>query len=144
MILDDTYAHICSAMADCSANAAMTFLTAPEKLASWAVGMGKTKIHEDDLIEGISPDTGEPIWARISPNWDHHTIYYHLGTNRTNLVPRIIIQIVPGDVLQKKGKCCIVSMIAWRQENMSNIRWENLKSRHETEIREVKRLVERD
>ena len=140
--MDDGRAHICSARIDCPAGAAMAFLQAPENLSSWAVGMGETTIHADGTIEGVFPDTKQPIWARIDADTGRATIHYHLGSDPDSLVPRIIVRVVPGDVLEGDPQSCVVSLIAWRQETMDDARWEGLKSGHEREIREIKRLIE--
>ena len=140
--MDDGRAHICSARIDCPAGAAMAFLQAPENLSSWAVGLGETTIHADGTIEGAFPDTKQPIWARIDADSGRATIHYHLGPDLDSLVPRIIARVVPGDVLEGDPQSCVVSLIAWRQESMDDVRWEGLKSGHESEIREIKRLIE--
>lgn len=120
----------------------MAFLADPERLSSWAVGMGETTVHADDLIEGAFPGTKEPIWARIDADPGRSTVHYHLGPDPDSLAPRIMIRVVPGNVLEGDPRACVVSLIAWRQEGMDDARWEGLKSGHEREIREIRRLVE--
>lgn len=120
----------------------MAFLADPERLSSWAVGMGETTVHADDLIEGAFPGTKEPIWARIDADPGRSTVHYHLGPDPDSLAPRIMIRVVPGSVLDGDPRACVVSLIAWRQEGMDDARWEGLKSGHEREIREIRRLVE--
>lgn len=140
--MDDGRAHICSVAVDCPAGVAMAFLSAPENLASWAAGMGEARVHTDGLIEGAFPDTKQPIWARIDADPDRCTICFHVGPDRNSLVPRIMIRVIPGDVLDGDSQTCLVSLIAWRQETMDDARWEGLKSGHEREILTVKRLIE--
>ena len=120
----------------------MAFLADPLKLSSWAVGMGETTVHPDGMIEGSFPGTEQPIWARIDADRERSTIHYHLGSDPDSLVPRIMVRVVSGHVLDDNLGSCVVSMIAWRQESMDDARWEGLKSRHESEIRELKRLIE--
>lgn len=140
--MDDGRAHICSARVDCPAGAAMAFLRMPENLASWAAGMGDAKVHADGLVEGTFPRTGRPIWARIDEDPDRSIICFHVGLDRDSLVPWIMIRVVPGDVLEADPGACVVSLIAWRQASMDDARWNALKSGHEREVLEVKRLVE--
>ena len=140
--MDDGYAHICSIRIACPAETVLAFLSAPERLSSWAMGMGRVEIHEDGLVEGAFPDSGEPIWARIDADPNRNAIHYHLGPEPSSLTPRIEIRIVPGPVLQTDAGSCVVSMIAWRQNGMDDIRWRSLKSGHEAEILEIKRLIE--
>ena len=140
--MDDRYAHICSAAIDRSAAAAMSFLADPEKLSSWAVGMGETTVRPGGAIEGAFPGTGAPIWARIDADPGRGLILYHLGPDPDALVPRIMVRVVPGGDLGGSSESCVVSMIAWRQRTMDDARWEGLKSGHESEILDLKRLIE--
>lgn len=140
--MEDRWAHICSASVDCTAGDAMAFLQAPEKLASWAVGLGEARVHADGTVEGAFPETGVPIWARIDADPERGTIHFHLGPDPGALVPRISIRVVPGDVLEGDPQSCVVSLIAWRQAGMDDVRWAGLKSGHESEILELRRLIE--
>ena len=140
--MDDGWAHICSIRVDRPAPAALAFLADPDRLSSWAAGMGETTVHADGVIEGAFRGTKRPIRVRIDPDPDRSTIHYHLGPDPDSLVPRIMIRVVPGSVLEGDCRACVVSMIAWRQEGMDDARWEGLKSAHEREIREIKRLIE--
>ena len=138
----DGLAHICSVHVACSAAEAMAYLRAPENLATWAVGMGEVTLHGDGAIEGAFPGTKHPIWARIDADDDRSIICFHLGSDPDSLVPRIMIRVVPGEVLEESARCCVVSLIAWRLASMDDVRWQGLKSGHEREILEVKRLIE--
>ena len=140
--MDDGWAHVCSVGIDRPAATAMAFLADPERLSSWAVGMGETTVHPGSLVEGVHPGAKEPIWARIDADPGRSTIHYHLGPDRDSLAPRIMVRVVPGSVLGGDPRACVVSLIAWRQAGMDDTRWEGLKSGHEREILEIKRLVE--
>ncbi len=140
--MDDGHAHICSVVIARSAAAAMSFLADPEKLSTWAVGMGETTVHADGTIKGAFPETKQPIWARIDADPGRGTILYHLGSDPDALVPRIMVRVVPGSVLGSGPESCVVSLVAWRQEAMDDARWEGIKSGHESEILDLKQLVE--
>ena len=140
--MEDRWAHICSTAVDRPAADAMAFLQAPEKLASWAVGLGEARVHPDGTVEGAFPDTGEPIWAKIDADPERATILFHLGPDPDSLVARIMIRVVPGTVLEGDPQSCVVSLIAWRQAGMDEARWAGLRSGHEAEILELKRLIE--
>ena len=120
----------------------MAFLQAPENLASWAKGMGEARVHDDGLVEGTFPETKRPIRARVDADPDRSTICFHVGPDRDDLVTRIMIRVVSGDVLEDDPGTCIVSLIAWRQATMDDARWSGFKSGHEREIMEIKRLIE--
>ena len=140
--MDDELAHICSVGVDRPAREAMAFLRAPENLASWAVGMGEARVHADGLVEGAFPETKRPIWARIDADMGRGTICFHVGPDRDSLVPRIMVRVVPGDVLDGDPHACVVSLVAWRQESMDDARWAGLRSGHEREVLTIKRLIE--
>ena len=140
--MDDRHAHICSVAIDRPAAVAMSFLAEPERLSSWAVGMGETTVHPGGMIEGTFPEMKQPIWARIDADLGRGLILYHLGPDPDALVPRIVVRVVPGRVLGRDPESCVVSLIAWREETMDDARWEGLRSGHESEILEVKRLIE--
>ena len=142
MAVDDGFAHICSVAVDRPAGSAMAFLADPGKLSSWAVGMGETTVHPDGTIEGAFPGTKQPVWARIDADRERSTIHYHLGPDPDSLVARIMVRVVPGDVLDANRESCVVSLVAWRQQTMDDARWESLKAGHESEVRELKRLIE--
>ena len=140
--MEDRWGHICSAAVNRPAADAMAFLLAPDKLASWAVGLGDATVHPDGTVEGAFPETGEPIWALIDADPERGTVLFHLGPDRDSLVARIMVRVVPGDVLEGDPQSCVVSLIAWRQADMDDARWAGLKSGHESEIIELKRLIE--
>ena len=142
LAVDDGHAHICSVAVGRPASAALAFLADPEKLSSWAIGMGATTVHPDGTIEGTFPETKQPIWARIDADHGRATLHYRLGPDPDSLVPRIMVRVVPGSVLGRSPESCVVSMIAWRQDAMDDARWQALKAGHEAEVLEVKRLVE--
>ena len=140
--MEDRRAHICSAAVERPAADAMAFVLAPENLASWAVGLGDATVHPDGTVEGAFPETGAPIWARIDADPERGTILFHLGPDRDSLVARIMVRVVPGDVLERDPGTCVVTLIAWRQAGMDDARWAGLRAGHETEIVELKRLIE--
>ena len=140
--MDDGHAHICSVAVERPAAAAIAFLADPEKLSSWAVGMGETTVHPDGMVEGAFPGTSRPIWARIDADPGRGIILYHLGPDPDSLVPRIMVRVVSGSVLEMDPQSCVVSLVAWRQEAMDDARWEGLKSGHEREVLDLKRLIE--
>ena len=140
--MDDGLAHICSVAVERPAGDAMAYLADPEKLSSWAAGMGETTVHADGMIEGAFPETKQPIWARIDSDPGRGTILYHLGPDPDSLVPRIMVRVVPGSDLDRDPQSCVVSLLAWRLASMDDARWEGLKSGHEREVHDLKRLIE--
>lgn len=139
--MTDQHAHICSTRLTCPVATIEAFLTDPHKLSHWAVGMGDTVVHEDGLIEGYSEANGSLIFARIELDAEHHTVHFHIGSHRDKLVPRIVIQVKTADLLESNDNACVMSMTTWRQDTMTDDRWESLKALHEAEIVELGRLI---
>ena len=139
--MTDQHAHICSTRLTCPVAIIEAFLTDPHKLSLWAVGMGDTIVHEDGLVEGYSEANGAPIFAKIELDAEHHTVHFHIGSRRDKLVPRIVIQVKTADLLESNDSACVMSMTTWRQDTMTDDRWESLKALHETEIVELRQLI---
>ena len=56
-------------------------------------------------------------------------------------VQRQLIQIKSGDIIESGDGANVISMTAWRQDTMTGERWNQLKTLHENEIKEVRRLI---
>lgn len=73
--------------------------------------------------------------------------YFHVGRDIDQLNRRILMAIHEGPpqsgVLNENAPpSCLVNLIAWRIEDMTDLRWQDLCRRHETEIRILKRVLE--
>jgi len=56
-------------------------------------------------------------------------------------VQRQLIQIKSGDIIESGDGANVISMTAWRQDTMTGEHWNQLKTLHENEIKEVRRLI---
>ena len=136
------YVHLASTQANVSAATAFAFLSDPQKLALWAVGMKEQQVIGTNTVSGVLVASGEQYYCRIDANPALHTIVYRLGASLDNLAPRIMMQVMAGEVLGNDPNICVLSMLAWRSASMDNQRWHDLQTGHEAEILEIRRLLE--
>ena len=97
---------------------------------------------ERHLAEGILKLNGESILIRISLEEEMKIIHFHLGNSKDSLVPRIMIRVLPYPFSEKAGAGSLISMIAWRTEEMDDERWRALKAAHEYEILQIRAMLE--
>ncbi len=97
---------------------------------------------EGHLAEGILKLNGESILIRVSLEEEMKIIHFHLGNSKDSLVPRIMIRILPHPFSGKNGSGSLISMIAWRTEEMDDERWRALKAAHEYEILQIRAMLE--
>lgn len=124
------------------ARRAYDFLTDGRKLGGWALGAWATEDKGDGLYLGRSLFDGSEAWLRPVGDPDRLTVDYHLGSGRTALVPRIMARVVPGPVTGRSEERCLVSLIAWRDIDMDDARWQRLVACHEAEILLIKAQIE--
>ena len=139
---DDGHAHIASARIARPATVALAFLTDPQNLASWALTRGGVEILSDDLVKGIATGDGSDVYVRILNPVASDAVYYLVGGDPDSLVPRIMVQVMAGPYLQAGDNSCVVSLLAWRSDDWGDDRWQALVEAHETEILQIRDLIE--
>ena len=75
-----------------------------------------------DIVDDVVKDKDEANWLKFE-------------------VQRQLIQIKSGDIIESGDGANVISMTAWRQDTMTDERWNQLKTLHENEIKEVRRLI---
>ena len=114
----------------------------PAKLHRWSFGTWETEIADDGIVTGTSIFDGAKMLVRIDADPTRRLIDYWLGPERGKLVPRIAVQVVPGEHLGIGGEACILTFIAWRAATMDDDRWRRLTTSHEFEAVLLKGLIE--
>ena len=97
---------------------------------------------ESYLAEGILKLNGESILIRVSLEEKMKIIHFHLVNSKDTLVPRIMIRVLPHPFSGKTDSGSLISMIAWRTEEMDDERWRELKAANEYEILQIKAMLE--
>ena len=140
--MDDGLAHITSVQSSCNPEKAFHCLSDLNQIPEWNFNLAEVRMIESYLAEGILKLSGESILIRVSLEEEMKIIHFHLGNSKDSLVPRIMIRVLPYPFSGKPGSGSLISMIAWRTEEMDDERWRALKAAHEYEILQIKAMLE--
>ena len=140
--MDDGLAHITSVQSSCNPEKAFHCLSDLNQIPEWNFNLAGVGMVERHLAEGILKLNGESILIRVSMEEEMKIIHFHLGNSKDSLVPRIMIRVLPYPFSGKTGSGSLISMIAWRTEEMDDERWRALKAAHEYEILQIKAMLE--
>ena len=127
-----------------SAEAVFEFMSDSNKMDLWSFGTWRISVDSDGLVHGRSIFDGSTACVRIESNAQIRLIDYWVGTNSENLAPRIFVRITPGNVTGSSTLNCILSMVSFRTEAMSDDRWHRLVTAHAFEVQLIKSLLEND
>ena len=136
---------IASIIIHCNSDTIYKFMSDKKKINLWSFGiewdLNKT---EDNIIQGKSNYDESISYLRITKNDTKKNIYYWIGKDKLNLIPRIYVRITPKEILNN-GKTIFgneLSMISLKTDDMNEERWTKLKELHQLEIKEIKKLNE--
>jgi hypothetical protein len=127
-------AHTAARLCRATVAAAMRHLATPQGMSRWALGMWNCREVEPGLVAGESLFDGGVAWARIVKLADVDALDYHVGASPDRLLPRIHARVIDGPLLGHPPGTCVVSLLAWQPEGMSEQRWRRLVVSHEAEI----------
>ena len=127
-----------------NAEAVFKFMSDPNKMDLWSFGSWRISVDGDGLVHGRSIFDGSTACVRIEPDAQNQLIDYCIGTTPENLEPRIFVRVTPGEVTGSSALNCILSMVAFRTEAMSDDRWHRLVTAHAFEVQLIKSLLEND
>ena len=127
-----------------SAEAVFKFMSDPNKMDLWSFGTWRISVDDDGLVHGRSIFDGSTACVRIESNAQNRLIDYWVGTNAENLAPRIFVRITPGEVTGSSTLNCILSMVSFRTEAMSDDRWHRLVTAHALEVQLIKSVLENE
>ena len=127
-----------------NAEAVFKFMSDPNKMDLWSFGSWRISVDGDGLVHGRSIFDGSTACVRIEPDAQNRLIDYCIGTTPENLEPRIFVRVPPGEVTGSSALNCILSMVAFRTETMSDDRWHRLVTAHAFEVQLIKSLLEND
>ena len=140
--MDDGLAHITSIQSSCKPEKTFHCLSDLNQITEWNFNLAEVRMIESHLAEGILKLNGESILIRVSLEEEMKIIHFHLGNSKDSLVPRIMIRVLPHPFSGKNVFGSLISMIAWRMEEMDDERWRSLKAAHEYEILQIKAMLE--
>ena len=136
---------IASIIIHCNSDTIYKFMSDKKKINLWSFGiewdLNKTK---DNIIQGKSNYDESISYLRITKNDIKKNIYYWIGKDKLNLIPRIYVRITPKEILNN-GKTIFgneLAMISLKTDDMNEERWTKLKELHQLEINVIKNLIE--
>ena len=136
---------IASIIIHCNSDTIYKFMSDKKKINLWSFGiewdLNKT---EDNIIQGKSNYDESISYLRITKNDTKKNIYYWIGKDKLNLIPRIYVRITPKEIFNN-GKTIFgneLSMISLKTDDINEERWTKLKELHQLEINVIKKLIE--
>ena len=127
-----------------NAETVFNFMSDPNNMDLWSFGTWRIKVNNDGLVHGRSIFDGSAAFVRIQPNERNYLIDYWVGSDSKRLVPRIFVRITSGEVTGSAKQNCVLSMVAFRSEDMNDDRWHRLVTSHAFEVQLIKSLLEND
>ena len=127
-----------------NAETVFNFMSDPNNMDLWSFGTWRIKVNNDGLVHGRSIFDGSAAFVRIQPNERNYLIDYWVGSDSKRLVPRIFVRITSGEVTGSAKQNCVLSMVAFRSEDMNDDRWHRLVTAHAFEVQLIKSLLEND
>ena len=136
---------IASIIIQCNSDIIYKFMSDKKKINLWSFGIewDLNKI-EDNIIQGKSNYDESISYLRITKNDTKKNIYYWIGKDKLNLIPRIYVRITPKEIFNN-GKTIFgneLAMISLKTDDMNEERWNKLKELHQLEINVIKKLIE--
>lgn len=131
-----------SIVCDLPAAAVFAFMQDGKKLGHGALGCLNTVEQQPGLYQGMSLIDQQTVWVRPEAIPDMLAVSYHVGGSPDALKPRILAQVVPGDRLGRPTQTCVLSLIAWRDADMDDDRWQQLRDSHRVELRIIQNLLQ--
>lgn len=126
--------HCVSAVCDAKPIASFNFLADPSRLGSWALGCWEAKPAAEGVVVGISLFDGSQSYVRADADPERLVVDFAVGSDPQQLIHRISARVIPGAALGYAEGSSIVSLIAWREADMPDERWQRLVVSHDAEI----------
>jgi len=138
----DPYCHTATTEVNVPAEVAFAFMADGMKHSKWAFGSANRRRVGDNLFVGTSLYSGNDVYVRVIPDPGKLTVDYEVGYDTGSLLPRILARIVRGPFVNRDEGMCLVTLISWRADGMSDLRWRRLCVSHETQMYIIKHMIE--
>ena len=142
MNLTDPLCHSATLPIAVPALEAFEFMTDTDMMGQWSFGTWGLKPAGNGLYVGSSLFADHETYCRLKISRTLLQLDYEVGADPANLVPRIIARVTPGEHVGRGAHNCLVSLISWRSEAVSDERWSLTCAAHETEIFRIRHLIE--
>ena len=138
----DPHCHTTTIAVRAPARVALDYMADGLRQGEWTFGSWERRHVADNLFAGTSMFDGTETFVRITVDQKAMIVHYHLGDDTENMVPRNMARIVPGSHVGLSNDVCLISLIAWRHDFMSDERWRQLCVSHETQMFIIKNKLE--
>ncbi|MEJ8566129.1 hypothetical protein [Elongatibacter sediminis] len=142
MDISDAYCHTCSCVVEAPAQVAFDYMSDGIRQGEWTFGSWDRRQVDEHLFSGRSMFDDKETFIRIDADLESGVIRYAIGDDPKNLLSRNMARIVAGRDLGWPGERCLVTLMAWRAEFMSDDRWKQLCVSHETQMFIIKARIE--
>lgn len=133
MDISDTHCHTSTTVVNKPANEVMAYIADGMKHNDWALGCLDRKQIGENLFHGRSLLDGGDTYVRLYPDFDNLHVYADVGRSSDDLLPRVFIRVVPGEIVDRDKDSCLVSLITWRWD-MADEDWMKMCVSHATEM----------
>lgn len=133
MDISDKHCHTSTTVVNKPAKEVIAYLADGMKHDEWALGCLQRREIQENLFVGRSLLDGGETYVRLQPDFENLLVHADVGRDENELLPRVLIRVVPGEVLNRSPDSCVVSLITWRWE-MSDDDWLKICVSHETEM----------
>lgn len=113
------------------------YMLTPQYFDQWCLGCMKLQPSVNDTFRGESSFNGGVGYLKMFPSNENFNISYLIGGDPFLLNRLIVAQIVPDHSFDNKGGS-VISLVAWRNTDMDDDRWNQLKQCHQVEIQLIR------
>lgn len=138
----DPYCHTATIEVNVPARVAFEYMADGMKHSVWAFGSTNRRAIGENMFAGVSMYSGNDVYVRLLPDAERLLVDFQVGHEPEKLLQRIMARIVPGPEVNRGSDTCLVSLVSWRAEGMSDARWKRLCVSHETQMFIIKRMIE--
>jgi hypothetical protein len=134
--------HATARLCRCPPRQALDHLSLRPGMSRWILGMWDCTESSPGLFTGASLFDGGIGWVRVVVDGAAGNVEYLVGASPQALAPRIRARVTPGPLLGYDAGTCVVTLEAWRTQDMSDERWMRLAHTHEAEIELIRAQLE--
>lgn len=121
----------------------LSFIRDGKNLGRWIADKPTVTECGRNLFKLSEPDLG---YVKIDVR-DDKCIYFHVGNDPDHLQNRIMVTVhegptFDGSTLGASGPTCLLYMVAWRVDDMTDTRWAELCAIHVQEVRTLKKILD--
>lgn len=142
MPMPDRCCHSASIEVHCRPENAIDYLADGIRQGEWALGSVDRKQIEAGLYSGRSMFGTGVEYIRITPDREHGIIWYDSGRHPKALRRLTLVRVLAGPLLGRPHNACVITLLTWRPDGMTDIDWQRTAVAHETAVFIIKARLE--